>query len=99
MAIGLSSLGFFAYYEFQWSPLPLLPPRILKNRTIMCGSLLGFFHFLSQFVYESFFTSFLQCVSPGPCRRRAVLTRSVSQSRPRPLTTRRRLHQVRIHLL
>ncbi|KAL8291955.1 hypothetical protein RQP46_001421 [Phenoliferia psychrophenolica] len=60
MTGGVTSLAFFAYYEFRWSPLPLLPPRLLKNRTILCGSFLGFFHFLSQFVYESFFTSFLQ---------------------------------------
>ncbi|KAM0745775.1 MFS general substrate transporter [Meredithblackwellia eburnea MCA 4105] len=57
---GLISLGFFGYYEFNWSPMPLLPPRLLQNRTIVCGSFLGFFHFFSQFVYESFFTSFLQ---------------------------------------
>ncbi|ORY89658.1 major facilitator superfamily domain-containing protein [Leucosporidium creatinivorum] len=57
---GVCTLAFFGYYEFQWSPIPVLPPRLLKNRTILAGSALGFFHFLSQFCYESFFTSFLQ---------------------------------------
>ena len=42
------------------SPQPVLPPRLLKNRTILAGSALGFFHFLSQYLYTSFFTSFLQ---------------------------------------
>lgn len=61
---GVASLTFFGYYEFQWSPLPLLPPRLLRNRTILCGSALGFFHFVSQYCYEAFFTSFLQYVPP-----------------------------------
>ncbi|GAA5871445.1 hypothetical protein JCM16303_000758 [Sporobolomyces ruberrimus] len=57
---GLALLVFFAYYETHVSSIPLLPPRLLKNRTIVGGSALGFFHFCSQFCYESFFTSFLQ---------------------------------------
>ncbi|GAA6063114.1 hypothetical protein JCM10212_002636 [Sporobolomyces blumeae] len=57
---GLGLLVFFAYYETHVSSIPLLPPRLLKNRTIVGGSALGFFHFCSQFSYESFFTSFLQ---------------------------------------
>lgn len=60
---GVVTLAFFGYYELKWSPIPVLPPRLLKNRTILAGSALGFFHFLSQFCYESFFTSFLQCVA------------------------------------
>ncbi|GAA5863975.1 hypothetical protein JCM1840_000654 [Sporobolomyces johnsonii] len=61
---GLALLVFFGYYETHWSTIPLLPPRLLRNRTIVGGSALGFFHFCSQFCYESFFTSFLQ-VSRG----------------------------------
>ena len=57
---GLALLVFFAYYETHISSIPLLPPRLLKNKTIVGGSALGFFHFCSQFCYESFFTSFLQ---------------------------------------
>jgi len=60
---GLALLVFFAYYETHISSIPLLPPRLLKNKTIVGGSALGFFHFCSQFCYESFFTSFLQYVA------------------------------------
>ncbi|KAI5480517.1 hypothetical protein MNV49_000670 [Pseudohyphozyma bogoriensis] len=60
IALGIATLIFFGYYEAHWSPVPLLPQRILHNRTVMCASYLGFFHFCSQFCYESFFTSFLQ---------------------------------------
>ncbi|BGP33078.1 hypothetical protein JCM10296v2_004867 [Rhodotorula toruloides] len=57
---GALILVFFGYYELHHASIPLLPPRLLKNRTIVGGSAMGFFHFASQFCYESFFTSFLQ---------------------------------------
>lgn len=56
---GAAILVFFGYYE-RHAAVPLIPPRLLKNRTILSGSAIGFFHFCSQFCYESFFTSFLQ---------------------------------------
>lgn len=58
---GAAILVFFGYHE-RHAAVPLIPPRLLKNRTILSGSAIGFFHFCSQFCYESFFTSFLQCV-------------------------------------
>ncbi|GAA5912681.1 hypothetical protein JCM8208_007728 [Rhodotorula glutinis] len=57
---GFGILVFFGYYEARYAASPLLPPRLLENRTILSGSLVGFFHFIAQFCYESFFTSFLQ---------------------------------------
>ncbi|SGY13458.1 BQ5605_C010g05871 [Microbotryum silenes-dioicae] len=60
VAAGLVTLGFFCFYEFRIASIPLLPPRLLRNTTIVAGSVLGFFHFTSQFLYESFFTSYLQ---------------------------------------
>ncbi|GAA5993287.1 hypothetical protein JCM10908_001413 [Rhodotorula pacifica] len=56
---GAAILVFFGFYE-RHAAVPLIPPRLLKNRTILSGSAIGFFHFCSQFCYESFFTSFLQ---------------------------------------
>ncbi|GAA5939078.1 hypothetical protein JCM10213_006022 [Rhodosporidiobolus nylandii] len=58
--LGFLTLVFFGWYELRLASIPLLPPRLLKNRTIVAGSLMGFFHFCSQYCYESFFTSFLQ---------------------------------------
>ncbi|GAA5988535.1 hypothetical protein JCM11641_003307 [Rhodosporidiobolus odoratus] len=57
---GFLILIFFGWYESRVASIPLLPPRLLKNRTIVSGSLMGFFHFVSQYCYESFFASFLQ---------------------------------------
>jgi len=66
IVVGFAILVFFGYYEARYAASPLLPPRLLENRTILSGSLVGFFHFISQFCYESFFTSFLQSVAPSP---------------------------------
>lgn len=44
----------------QLCPTPFLPGRLLENRTIKAGCLLGFFHFTCQLTYESYFASFLQ---------------------------------------
>ncbi|GAA6040600.1 hypothetical protein JCM8097_008062 [Rhodosporidiobolus ruineniae] len=58
--LGAAILVFFGFYEARLATVPLLPPRLMRNRTIVAGSLMGFFHFCSQYCYESFFTSFLQ---------------------------------------
>lgn len=44
-------LGLFALYETRLSKCPIMPPRLLKERTIVAGSLLCFFHFLCQLIY------------------------------------------------
>ncbi|KAK4054078.1 hypothetical protein OIV83_001103 [Microbotryomycetes sp. JL201] len=60
IVLGMAVLFCFGLYELRIASVPVLPPRLLRNQTIVAGSALGFFHFLSQFSYESFFTSFLQ---------------------------------------
>ncbi|GAA5901939.1 hypothetical protein JCM6882_000146 [Rhodosporidiobolus microsporus] len=60
VSIGAAILIFFGWYEAKVATIPLLPPRLLRNPTLLGGSLMGFFHFVSQYCYESFFTSFLQ---------------------------------------
>lgn len=57
---GVVVLLFFAFYEVRLSPIPMMPARLLRDRTILAGAALGFWHFLSQFCYESYFTSFLR---------------------------------------
>lgn len=39
---------------------PLIPTRLLKQKTVMAGCSLCAFHFFCQFAYESYFPSFLQ---------------------------------------
>ncbi|GAA5835089.1 hypothetical protein JCM11251_000161 [Rhodosporidiobolus azoricus] len=60
VSLGAAILIFFGWYDAKVATIPLLPPRLLRNPTLLGGSLMGFFHFVSQYCYESFFTSFLQ---------------------------------------
>jgi hypothetical protein len=93
---GLSSLAFFGWYETKISPIPLLPPRLLRNPTILWGSVLGFSHFASQFCCE-YRPPHISSATDHPCRR--VLFHLLPSSRPRTLRPRRLVHLPRLHLL
>ena len=58
--IGLAVLGLLGYHEAYVAESPLIPTRLLMQRTVMSGCCLGAFHFFTQFAYESYFSSFLQ---------------------------------------
>jgi hypothetical protein len=58
--LGLAILGLLGYHETHVANHPLLPARLLKQRTVMAGCMLGASHFFCQFAYESYFPSFLQ---------------------------------------
>jgi hypothetical protein len=38
----------------------VIPTRLFEERTVLLGSCVCFWHFICQFTYESYFTSFLQ---------------------------------------
>jgi hypothetical protein len=57
---GLFILGLLGYHETYVAEYPLIPSRLLGQRTVMSGCCLGAFHFFAQFAYESYFPSFLQ---------------------------------------
>ena len=44
---GAAILVFFGYYE-RHAAVPLIPPRLLKNRTILSGSAIGFSTFAAS---------------------------------------------------
>ncbi|EGG02225.1 uncharacterized protein MELLADRAFT_38673, partial [Melampsora larici-populina 98AG31] len=52
----------FSRYESKYASYPIIPSRLLKQRTIILGSSVCFWHFMCQYIYESYFTSFLQVV-------------------------------------
>jgi len=76
MAVGLVVLVGFGVYEWSFAPVPLLPPRLFMNRTILAGAGLGFFHFASCFAYSSFFTSFLQVAREASPRDASYISES-----------------------
>ncbi|MBW0477071.1 hypothetical protein O181_016786 [Austropuccinia psidii MF-1] len=60
LAVGLIFLILFVKYESVYAKYPVVPIRLLKHRTLLMGSSVCFWHFICQYTYESYFTSFLQ---------------------------------------
>ena len=60
VCIGLALFYYFREFERRIPRFPILPERLLKDKTIRSGCLLGFFHFCCQAIYESYFTSYIQ---------------------------------------
>ena len=58
--LGLLVLVVLGYHETYTAKHPLIPTRLLKQKTVMSGCALCSFHFFCQFAYESYFPSFLQ---------------------------------------
>ncbi|CAH7689388.1 major facilitator superfamily domain-containing protein [Phakopsora pachyrhizi] len=55
------SITIYVFKRYEESMMfPILPLRLLNQKTILYGSCLGFWHFVCQYIYESYFTSFLQ---------------------------------------
>ncbi|KAA1093150.1 hypothetical protein PGT21_026735 [Puccinia graminis f. sp. tritici] len=62
LILGAIVLVCFGVYESKFAKFPVIPPRLFEQRTVLLGSGVCFWHFICQFTYESYFTSFLQVV-------------------------------------
>lgn len=60
LIVGAIVLVGFVIYEGRWARFPVIPTRLFKQRTVLLGSCVCFWHFICQYTYESYFTSFLQ---------------------------------------
>lgn len=60
LVVGLIVLVCFGVYERKMAKFPVIPTRLLEQRTVLLGSCVCFWHFICQYTYESYFTSFLQ---------------------------------------
>lgn len=76
MVAGLACLGLLGYHETYVAAHPLIPTRLLRNKTVMSGCLLGAFHFFCQFAYESYFPSFLQVARSYTARDASYIAQS-----------------------
>ncbi|EOD50855.1 putative siderophore iron transporter mirb protein [Neofusicoccum parvum UCRNP2] len=59
---GLSSLLLFGAWEARYAPVPLIPYRVIMNRTVAGSCLLCFGCFVANGCYHTYFPSFLQVV-------------------------------------
>jgi hypothetical protein len=72
LVLGVILLIVFAVWDGKFAQKPILPYRLIKNRTVVAASLIGAFDFLSYSAFTSFFPSFLQIAaghSPGHAQR------------------------------
>ena len=49
LVIGVASLFAFAYWDMKVAKRPVLPPRFIRNRSVVFASFVGFFDFVSLF--------------------------------------------------
>lgn len=56
LVVGCVLLVLFFVYDLNFAPRPVVPPRFVKNRVLVCGSFIGFFDFvcLNHFFHSIF---------------------------------------------
>lgn len=68
LVLGTVLLGLFCLWDGKFARKPIVPYRLMTNRTVVAACLIGAFDFLSYSVFTDFFPSYLQVAaeySPG----------------------------------
>ncbi|CAK7269655.1 hypothetical protein SEPCBS57363_003714 [Sporothrix epigloea] len=63
LVLGIVFLGLFVTYERYWAPKTLIPYSLMTDRTVLGSCVSSGAIFVSFFIWDNFFTSFLQVVS------------------------------------
>ncbi|CAK7273772.1 hypothetical protein SEPCBS119000_005829 [Sporothrix epigloea] len=63
LVLGIVFLGLFVVYERFWAPKTLIPYSLMTDRTVLGSCVTSGAIFVSFFIWDNFFTSFLQVVS------------------------------------
>ncbi|CAK7564290.1 MAG: hypothetical protein SEPTF4163_002179 [Sporothrix epigloea] len=63
LVLGIVFLGLFVAYERYWAPKTLIPYSLMTDRTVLGSCVSSGAIFVSFFIWDNFFTSFLQVVS------------------------------------
>ncbi|CAK7214196.1 hypothetical protein SEUCBS140593_002101 [Sporothrix eucalyptigena] len=63
LVLGIVFLGLFVMYERFWAPKTLMPYSLMTDRTVLGSCVTSGSIFVSFFIWDNFFTSFLQVVS------------------------------------
>ena len=56
---GICLLG-FVLWDVKFADFPIVTFRLMKNRTVACGCLAGFWFFVAYFIFGQYFQSYLQ---------------------------------------
>ncbi|KAG1809750.1 major facilitator superfamily domain-containing protein [Suillus plorans] len=62
--IGVVLLVVFAVWDLRYASMPVIAPRFVKNRSVVCAAFIGFFDFMSFFLTYTYLFSFVLVVKP-----------------------------------
>jgi MFS family permease len=60
LGIGAICLLCFILWDIRFAKFPIVTFRLMKNRTVACGCLAGFWYFMAYFIFGQYFQSYLQ---------------------------------------
>jgi len=60
ICIGASCLLTFILWDIKFAKFPIVTFRLMRNRTVACGCLAGFWYFMAYFIFGQYFQSYLQ---------------------------------------
>lgn len=62
--VGIVLLVMFAVWDLRYASRPVIAPRFVRNRSVVCAALIGFFDFMSFFLTYTYLYSFVLVVKP-----------------------------------
>ncbi|KAG1814292.1 MFS general substrate transporter [Suillus subaureus] len=62
--MGVALLVVFAVWDLRYASRPVIAPRFIRNRSVVCAAFIGFFDFMSYFLTYTYLYSFVLVVKP-----------------------------------
>lgn len=64
LAMGVVLLAVFAVWDLRYATMPVIAPRFVRNRSVVCAACIGFFDFMSFYLTFTYLYSFVLVVKP-----------------------------------
>ncbi|KAG1768050.1 MFS general substrate transporter [Suillus placidus] len=64
LAMGVVLLAVFAVWDLRYASKPVIAPRFVRNRSVVCAASIGFFDFMSFYLTFTYLYSFVLVVKP-----------------------------------
>ncbi|KAG2072951.1 MFS general substrate transporter [Suillus decipiens] len=64
LVVGVVLLGVFAVWDLRYASRPVIATRFVRNRSVVCAALIGFFDFMSFYLTFTYLYSFVLVVKP-----------------------------------
>ncbi|KAG1727559.1 major facilitator superfamily domain-containing protein [Suillus paluster] len=64
LAVGVVILVMFTIWDLYFARVPVIAPRFVRNKSVVCAALIGFFDFMSYYLTFTYLFSFVLVVKP-----------------------------------